>query len=204
MGGMIAQAHLAGFLLPDDRPKTAQTAREVLGKYNGALARSARDGMPYLIDGHNLIGRMPGMSLQDPNDEAALLIRLSAFCSREATTATVYFDGAVLSAMKEPPAAASRLATLLLPIRQLGHPSPPRAYWPGGPELGGGHIRRRRRRGCQAMPGPAESSEAFARRLAGAGRRHAATEKPDGPSDPAEIARWEAAFQSASRRRQRP
>src|SRR3989337_1150791 len=58
--------------------------------------------MPYLIDGHKLIGRMPGISLADPEDEALLLARLRTFCTREKTTATVYFDGAVIATMKEP------------------------------------------------------------------------------------------------------
>ena len=32
--------------------------------------------MLYLIDGHNLIGQMPGLSLDDPHDEAKLVERL--------------------------------------------------------------------------------------------------------------------------------
>ena len=39
--------------------------------------------MPFLIDGHNLIGRMPGISLDDPDDEARLVAQLRAFCARE-------------------------------------------------------------------------------------------------------------------------
>lgn len=48
--------------------------------------------MPYLIDGHNLIGRMRAISLSDPDDEARLVALLAAWCDRRATSATVYFD----------------------------------------------------------------------------------------------------------------
>ena len=48
--------------------------------------------MPYLIDGHNLIGKMAGISLEDPEDEAKLVHMLRAYFSRRATKATVYFD----------------------------------------------------------------------------------------------------------------
>jgi predicted RNA-binding protein with PIN domain len=161
--------------------------------------------MPYLIDGHNLIGRMPGMSLQDPDDEAALLVRLRAFCSREATTATVYFDGAVLSTMKDPPRGGVTARYVARPqsadsairhrLERIGREAPNWVVVTSDAAVAEAARR------CRAR---VMSSEAFARRLAGVGRPSAAAEKPDGPSDPAEIARWEAAFQSGSRRRRRP
>jgi len=48
--------------------------------------------MPLLIDGHNLIGKMPDISLEDPDDEAKLVSRLKAYCSRTHKRATVVFD----------------------------------------------------------------------------------------------------------------
>jgi len=48
--------------------------------------------MPLLIDGHNLIGQMPDISLEDPDDEAKLVSRLKAYCSRTRKRATVVFD----------------------------------------------------------------------------------------------------------------
>lgn len=48
--------------------------------------------MPYLIDGHNLIGKLPDISLDDPNDEAKLVQKLMGFCARERTAVTVVFD----------------------------------------------------------------------------------------------------------------
>ncbi len=49
--------------------------------------------MPYLIDGHNLIGQMPGLSLEDPHDEAKLVMIVRQFCLRERRKATIIFDG---------------------------------------------------------------------------------------------------------------
>ena len=48
--------------------------------------------MPYLIDGHNLIGKMPDIDLSDPDDERALVGRLRAHCARARKRATVVFD----------------------------------------------------------------------------------------------------------------
>lgn len=48
--------------------------------------------MPYLIDGHNLIGQTPGLSLADPDDERQLVVLLRAFMVRARKTGTVVFD----------------------------------------------------------------------------------------------------------------
>lgn len=49
--------------------------------------------MPYLIDGHNLIGQIPGLSLDDPHDEAKLVERLKSVMARKRKRCTVVFDG---------------------------------------------------------------------------------------------------------------
>ncbi|MBC7226063.1 MAG: NYN domain-containing protein [Thermoflexales bacterium] len=51
--------------------------------------------MPFLIDGHNLIGRAPGLSLADPDDEAELVRRIQQYCRRHRRRATVVFDAGV-------------------------------------------------------------------------------------------------------------
>jgi predicted RNA-binding protein with PIN domain len=48
--------------------------------------------MPFLIDGHNLIGRMSDLRLDDPEDEAKLAARLRAYFVRVGKRATVVFD----------------------------------------------------------------------------------------------------------------
>jgi predicted RNA-binding protein with PIN domain len=48
--------------------------------------------VPYLIDGHNLIAQMPDLSLDDPNDEVKLVLRLRQFAGRKRQSITVVFD----------------------------------------------------------------------------------------------------------------
>ncbi len=48
--------------------------------------------MPYLIDGHNLIGRLPDVSLDEPDDEAKLVQKLSGFVARTRKRCVVVFD----------------------------------------------------------------------------------------------------------------
>ncbi len=48
--------------------------------------------MAYLIDGHNLIGRLRDLRLDDPNDEARLVERLRAAMARQGKRCTVIFD----------------------------------------------------------------------------------------------------------------
>ncbi len=50
--------------------------------------------MPYLIDGHNLIPRVVGLSLRQADDEERLLELLAAFCARRRARVVVYFDRA--------------------------------------------------------------------------------------------------------------
>src|SRR5512140_2429247 len=47
-----------------------------------------------LIDGHNLIGRLPGLSLEDPHDEAKLVGLLKRYRARHKRAISVVFDGA--------------------------------------------------------------------------------------------------------------
>ena len=48
--------------------------------------------MPYLIDGHNLIGRFPGIELSDPEDERKLLEVLAIFARFSRHKVVVFFD----------------------------------------------------------------------------------------------------------------
>lgn len=58
----------------------------------------------YLIDGHNLIGQLPDLSLTDPNDEAKLVQKLNGFAARHKKRITVIFDSGL-------PGGKSRLST---------------------------------------------------------------------------------------------
>lgn len=48
--------------------------------------------MPILIDGHNLIGRLSQLSLQDPDDEEKLVRLLRSYRARTGKAITVVFD----------------------------------------------------------------------------------------------------------------
>ena len=50
--------------------------------------------MPYIIDGHNLIPKLPGLDLQDIDDELKLIELLQTFCQQARRQAEVYFDNA--------------------------------------------------------------------------------------------------------------
>jgi len=50
--------------------------------------------MPYIIDGHNLIAKIPGLSLGDIDDEDQLIEMVQDFCRRRRKQAEVYFDNA--------------------------------------------------------------------------------------------------------------
>ncbi len=51
--------------------------------------------MPYLVDGHNLIGRFRGLSLSDPEDERKLVALLERFAYRTRRRMVVFFDRGV-------------------------------------------------------------------------------------------------------------
>ncbi|MCD6576884.1 MAG: NYN domain-containing protein [Anaerolineaceae bacterium] len=53
--------------------------------------------MPYLIDGHNLIPKIPGLQLNQLDDEQSLFILLDKYFKRIRKKAVVYFDHASLS-----------------------------------------------------------------------------------------------------------
>jgi predicted RNA-binding protein with PIN domain len=48
--------------------------------------------MPFLIDGHNLIGKIPGLKLDDLDDEQDLIKLLQEYCLLTGKDAEVYFD----------------------------------------------------------------------------------------------------------------
>lgn len=60
--------------------------------------------MPYMIDGHNLIGKLSDISLDDPNDEALLVQKLSGFAARTGRECVVIFDHGL-------PGGSSRMGT---------------------------------------------------------------------------------------------
>lgn len=50
--------------------------------------------MTYIIDGHNLIPKIAGLSLSEMDDEARLINLLASFCQKKKTRVIVFFDKA--------------------------------------------------------------------------------------------------------------
>lgn len=72
--------------------------------------------MPYLIDGHNLIGQLPDISLNDPFDEAQLVQKLSGFVARAKQKCVVIFDHGL-------PGGASRMGNKSVKVIFASSPS---------------------------------------------------------------------------------
>jgi predicted RNA-binding protein with PIN domain len=51
--------------------------------------------MTLIIDGHNLIPKMPGMHLSDMDDETQLVQYIQEYCRRKRVKAEVFFDGSL-------------------------------------------------------------------------------------------------------------
>lgn len=51
--------------------------------------------MILLIDGHNLIPKIPGLRLNDPDDEAKLTDFVQQYCRLKRVSAELFFDGAL-------------------------------------------------------------------------------------------------------------
>ena len=91
--------------------------------------------MPYLIDGHNLIGQLPDISLSDPNDEAKLVIKLVGFAARKRAKCVVVFDKGITAGKSRmsngavevvfAPSSSSADAILIARIESTPDPS----YW---------------------------------------------------------------------------
>jgi len=71
--------------------------------------------MPYLIDGHNLIGKMTDVSLSDIDDEMALVQLLDIYFTRKRKKAEIFFDKANLLGQ-------TQFRSAFLEVRFVRHP----------------------------------------------------------------------------------
>jgi predicted RNA-binding protein with PIN domain len=60
--------------------------------HHGHVRREYNSEMPLLIDGHNLIGKLPDIKLSDPDDEDKLIARLKRYVAKTGKKAVVVFD----------------------------------------------------------------------------------------------------------------
>lgn len=72
--------------------------------------------MSYLIDGHNLIGQLPDLQLDDPDDEAKLVQKLVGWSARTRRECVVVFDAGL-------PGGTSRMSTKAVRVVFASHTS---------------------------------------------------------------------------------
>ncbi len=71
--------------------------------------------MALLIDGHNLIAKMPGMSLADPGDEQQLIQILRRYAWRKRKKISVVFDPGLLPGLSAPATSGSNINVIYAP-----------------------------------------------------------------------------------------
>lgn len=157
--------------------------------------------MAYLIDGHNLIGVLSGMSLSDADDEAQLVVLLRSFLARTRRKGRVVFDRG----------AAGLAPSLNTPTLAVTFARPPRTADDIILDL---LARERNPRGLIVVSGDGRiqaaarqrgavvvSAVEFARQLAAPAPRRATPRDEEGPKLSAEeVAAWERLFQNRPKR----
>lgn len=77
--------------------------------------------MRLLVDGHNLIGKIPDIDLEDEQDEAKLVSRLRRFAARTGNKLTVLFDGG-LPGGASPELSGASVQVIFAPAGQIADP----------------------------------------------------------------------------------
>jgi predicted RNA-binding protein with PIN domain len=156
--------------------------------------------LPYIIDGHNLIGAMQHVRLDDPDDEMYLIGQLRRFCARTRRRVTVYFDkgapgmpashdagGLSVRFVKRPLSADQAIARHL--VRLKGNAR----NWTvisSDQEVQAAA----RHAGAHVM-----SSAEFARTMSTAGEEAAPSEKPGGELSEQDVEEWQEVFRKSRR-----
>lgn len=158
--------------------------------------------MRFLVDGHNLIGHLPDLRLEDPEDEGKLLERLHVFAQRTRHHVAVVFDPGLYYVPRQASPYKDVLAIWCAPgksaddeiIRRLAKASRPRDITVVTSDAS--LAQRARRMGANVI-----SAEQFARMMQAPAPRQPAgeEEKPTPSLTPEEIEEWRALF--ARRRR---
>lgn len=151
--------------------------------------------MPFLIDGHNLIGAMPGISLTDLDDEQALIQHLAQFARRARRSIVVYFDRGSLLAPQISSVAGVKIHFVRPPrtaddalrdhLVRLGREAPNWTVVSSDGEV---------RSAAQQAGARVLDSQAFASELATESKDVAEDDKPEPSLSPDEIEAWELLF----------
>jgi predicted RNA-binding protein with PIN domain len=157
--------------------------------------------VPYLIDGHNLIGAMPGISLSDLDDEHALVLQLSQFARRTRRSIVVYFDRASLTAPQISNIAGVKIHFVRPPrtaddalrnhIERLRREAPNWTVVSSDAEV---------RRAAQQAGARIMDSPTFASQMSQGGSDKTEAEKPEPSLSPDELDAWELLFRDPDAR----
>jgi len=151
--------------------------------------------MPYLIDGHNLIGQMRGWDLGDPEDEVKLIGLLRRYCARTQSKVTVVFDRGIPGSRK-PPSIGGLTVRFAVPprtaddqIRDLleGLRGEARNWIVVSSDRGVGNVAR-------SLGARSLSCAEFLRHQLARISPEAQDEKPQSPPDEGEIDEWQRLF----------
>jgi len=151
--------------------------------------------MPFLIDGHNLIGALPFIDLADPEDELQLLQLLENFVQATGRRLVVHFDrGAV--GQSDPPSAARLEVHFASPQRSADQAISDHLHRLGGEAKNWTVVSSDRAVQVAARHAGAKvlSSRAFARQLTPTESGPRSNEKPDPILDEQEIEEWQRLF----------
>lgn len=158
--------------------------------------------MPYIIDGHNLIGAMKRIHLDDPDDEMLLVDELRRFCARTRRRVTVYFDrgapatqsprdaGGLSIRFVRPPRSADQAI-----IQHLGRLKGAARNWTvvsSDQEVQASA----RRAGARVL-----SSPEFVRSMSKPDRRTGQGEKPDSDVSDDDLKQWQELFRKSRRKK---
>jgi predicted RNA-binding protein with PIN domain len=155
--------------------------------------------MPYIIDGHNLIGALPDIALDDAQDERALLELLQPLSQRENRSIYIYFDrgniggrnsytvGRLHIHFSVPPRTADD--AIVTQLRSIGREGPNWVVVTSDREI----LIEAENAGARTM-----TSREFIDELLSQNHAGQASEKPDRPLSEQDIDAWEALFNEQS------
>jgi predicted RNA-binding protein with PIN domain len=160
--------------------------------------------MPYLVDGHNLVPHVPGLSLSALDDERRLIDLLRTFARRTRRKVTVYFDRAapggapaasgspVTARFVSSPDTADR--AIQRHLKRLGREARNWTVVSSDNEV---------RQAARIAGARSQTSQDFARLLLEGPVSTSPEEKPDPPFGQDELEKWASLFKQAGRRRPR-
>jgi predicted RNA-binding protein with PIN domain len=151
--------------------------------------------MPFLIDGHNLIGALPHIDLSDPDDEMQLLQLLDNFVQATRRRIVVHFDRGA-TGQPDPPGDARLEVHFAGPPRNADQAISDHLRRLGGDAKNWTVVSSDRAVQIAARHAGAKvlSSHKFAQKLTAANTKRQADEKPEPKLDQGEIEQWQRLF----------